>query len=167
MRYYFIDTDDEYIVDLSRCKVHSPEMVEYTFSHIDDDKIYGPQQVYIRQLAGKYFSSLDGVSWKKLAKQHMPTEMLNVDRVMKMYRGFKPSGLAGDSEGELTTNMPGKVVKILVEPGQKVSQGEPVLILEAMKMENEIKAPTEGIVKTVYVSEGDTLEQGVLMIDLE
>ncbi len=167
MRYYFIDTDNEYIVDLNKCKIHSPEMVEYTFNHIDKNKVFGPQKVFVRQMAGKYYTSLDSISWKRVAKQDMPTEMLNVNRVMKMYRGFKPSGLSGSNDGELITNMPGKVVKILVNSGDHVSKGDPVVILEAMKMENEIKSPTDGIVKTIYVKEGDALEQGVLMIDLE
>ena len=167
MRYYFIDTDDEYVVDLTKCKVHSREMVEYTFTHIDGDYVGSPQKVFIRQLAGKYFSSLDGNHWKKFAAQHMPLEMLNVNRIMKMYRGFRPSGITSGNAGELITNMPGKVVKILVGVGDEVREGDPVVILEAMKMENEIKCPAGGVVKTICVKEGDTLEQGVLMIEME
>ena len=167
MRYYFIDADDEYVVDLTKSRIHSREMMEYTFTHIDGEYVGTPQKVFIRQLAGKYFSSLDGNRWKKFAPQHMPSEMLNVNRVMKMYRGFKPSGLTDGNAGELVTNMPGKVVKINVSEGDKVQKGDPVIILEAMKMENEIKSPVDGVIKSICVSEGDTLEQGVLMIEME
>jgi len=54
----------------------------------------------------------------------------------------------------LIAPMPGKIVKVLVAPGQKVKVGDVVLILEAMKMENEIRSPFEGKVKEVRVSAG-------------
>ena len=63
--------------------------------------------------------------------------------------------------------MPGKVVKITVEEGQTVKKGETVLILEAMKMENEIKSGIDGTVKAIHVSEGDALEENVLMLEIE
>ncbi len=63
--------------------------------------------------------------------------------------------------------MPGKVVQIGIKPGDKVTQGQTLLILEAMKMENEIKTSVDGTVKAVHVKVGDALEQGVLMIELD
>ena len=50
--------------------------------------------------------------------------MLNVNKVYQLFRGYKPSGMSGGNEGELLTQMPGKVVKILVEEGQTVQKGE-------------------------------------------
>ena len=77
---------------------------------------------------------------KKLARQDAPNIMLNVNKVYQLFRGYKPSGMSGGNEGELLTQMPGKVVKILVEEGPgTVQKGETLIILEAMKMENEIK----------------------------
>lgn len=53
--------------------------------------------------------------------------------------------------------MPGSVIKIMVKPGDEVGIGEPVLILEAMKMENEICAPRSGKIKDMFVVEGQTV----------
>ncbi|NNC94481.1 MAG: acetyl-CoA carboxylase biotin carboxyl carrier protein subunit [Chitinophagales bacterium] len=63
--------------------------------------------------------------------------------------------------------MPGMVLEILVESGKKVSEGETVLILEAMKMENIIKSPGEGIVKEVKIATGDTVEKGEVLLSFE
>jgi biotin carboxyl carrier protein len=61
------------------------------------------------------------------------------------------------------SEMPGKVVKISVSVGASVAEGSGVLILEAMKMENEIKSPIEGIVTEISVAEGQTVESGALL----
>jgi biotin carboxyl carrier protein len=63
--------------------------------------------------------------------------------------------------------MPGKVVKILVEVGQTVQKGQTLVVLEAMKMENEIKCGLNGTIKAIHVKEGQALDQGVLMMEVE
>ena len=63
--------------------------------------------------------------------------------------------------------MPGLVLSILIEPGQEVVHGEPLLILEAMKMENIIKSPGEGKVKRVVVSKGKPVDKGEVLIEME
>lgn len=63
----------------------------------------------------------------------------------------------------IDAEMPGKVVKIAAAVGTAVTEGQGVLILEAMKMENEIKAPVEGIVSEIAVVEGQTVESGALL----
>ncbi len=63
--------------------------------------------------------------------------------------------------------MPGLVLSILVEPGQEVVHGEPMLILEAMKMENVIKSPGEGRVKMVVVATGKPVDKGEVLIEME
>jgi biotin carboxyl carrier protein len=60
----------------------------------------------------------------------------------------------------ITAQMPGKVVAILAVPGQRVEPGQGILVLEAMKMENEIKSPIEGEVKEIAVEVGTTVESG-------
>lgn len=68
---------------------------------------------------------------------------------------------------DIKAPMPGLVLEILVQAGQAVSEGDPLLILEAMKMENVIKAPGEGVIKEVAVNQGAAVEKGQLMIELE
>lgn len=71
------------------------------------------------------------------------------------------------SEGDVTTPIPGKIVSILVKKGEKVKLGQPVLIVEAMKMENEIHSPKDGVVKEIYVSEGDNVMPDEALITIE
>ncbi|HTY19236.1 MAG TPA: biotin/lipoyl-containing protein [Myxococcota bacterium] len=63
--------------------------------------------------------------------------------------------------------MPGKVVKINVAVGSEVREGQGVVILEAMKMENEIPAPVDGVLREVAVTEGQTVEGGQLLFVVE
>ncbi len=59
---------------------------------------------------------------------------------------------------EVKAPMPGRVVKILVVPGERVAAGQPVLLFEAMKMQNELRSPQEGIVTEVAVAAGQAVE---------
>ena len=73
-------------------------------------------------------------------------------------------GRSEDNERDISVKMPGRVVKILVEPGESVKKGQGVLILEAMKMENKIAAPHDGIIEQIMVSEGANLETGQVLV---
>jgi acetyl/propionyl-CoA carboxylase alpha subunit len=63
--------------------------------------------------------------------------------------------------------MPGLVLRVDVEPGQQVSAGQGVVVVEAMKMENELKAPADGTVARIEVSTGQAVEKGTVLIVLE
>jgi acetyl/propionyl-CoA carboxylase alpha subunit len=63
----------------------------------------------------------------------------------------------------ITAEMPGKVVKVVVSAGGPVREGQGVVLVEAMKMENEITSPIDGIVTEVAVSEGQTVEAGSVL----
>ena len=63
--------------------------------------------------------------------------------------------------------MPGKIVKLLISEGEEVEQGQGLVVVEAMKMENEIKSPKAGLVKKVGVKEGEAVEAGALLIVVE
>jgi 3-methylcrotonyl-CoA carboxylase alpha subunit len=62
--------------------------------------------------------------------------------------------------------MPGKVLQVLVEVGQIVEPGQPLMILEAMKMEHRIIASQEGAVSAINFSEGDQVQQGSALLEL-
>lgn len=68
---------------------------------------------------------------------------------------------------DINAPMPGLVLEVSVEAGQEVEEGTPLLILEAMKMENVIKAPGQGIVKNVNVQKGEAVEKNYLLIEME
>ena len=63
--------------------------------------------------------------------------------------------------------MPGTIVNVVVKPGDKVTKGQVLLILEAMKMENEIMSPRDAVVVGVHVSKGDSVDSGKLLISLQ
>ena len=73
---------------------------------------------------------------------------------------------SSDDPGDLKALMPGKVTQVLVSGGQKVKVGEPVLLMESMKMEQTIVATKDGDVSEILVSEGDTVEVGKIMIKI-
>lgn len=68
---------------------------------------------------------------------------------------------------QIKAPMPGLVLNILVEAGQEVSKGDALLILEAMKMENVIKASGDGKVRSVKVKKGDAVDKGLLLVEME
>src|SRR5690606_31403197 len=103
----------------------------------------------------------------KLAQLGVNETLVSNSEIFRVFRGFKPSGLDKGGAGVLITQMPGKVVKVLKQEGDTVAKGETVLILEAMKMENEIKSGADGKIKAVNVKEGQALEAGYLMIEIE
>ena len=65
---------------------------------------------------------------------------------------------------ELKAPMPGMVLSIAVAPGQTVSEGDPLIVLEAMKMENNLKSPTDGTVKSIHVDAGKPVEKGAVLL---
>ncbi|HSR52432.1 MAG TPA: biotin/lipoyl-containing protein [Acidobacteriota bacterium] len=74
--------------------------------------------------------------------------------------------LAG-AGGVLKSQMPGKVVKVLKQKGDAVEAGEGLVIVEAMKMQNELKSPKSGVVKVCNVVEGQSVEGGVTLYEIE
>ncbi len=158
MRYYFVDQDrNDTVIDLNRV-VKTENIVSFQFKD---------RTLHTRKLAGKLFGSWDQVSWFKLTQIPAGESVSSHATTYKVYRGFKPSGLFAGGAGALITQMPGKVVKVMVSEGDRVEKGQTVLILEAMKMENEIKAGVSGVINNLTVKVGQTLESGVLMAEIK
>ena len=68
------------------------------------------------------------------------------------------------SGGRLIAPMPGKIIAVLTEPGATVTKGQPLVVMEAMKMEHTIKAPADGTVEKVRYAVGDQVEDGAELI---
>ena len=73
----------------------------------------------------------------------------------------------GDGEERVTAPMPGKVVRILVARGDEVAARQPVMVVEAMKMENEMSAPRAGTVREIQVQEGMSVDAGRVLAVIE
>jgi biotin carboxyl carrier protein len=74
------------------------------------------------------------------------------------------AGTKAVSAGLVNSPMPGKVVKVLVKEGDDVEPGRPLVVVEAMKMENELVAEIAGAVQKVYVQPGDAVEGGARLV---
>ncbi len=76
-------------------------------------------------------------------------------------------GETHDGQLQLRADMPGKVIRLLVRAGDAVSAGQGLLVLEAMKMQNEIRSPKAGLVEEIAVEAGSTVNSGDLLITIE
>ena len=114
-----------------------------------------------------FFVSVDGVPEQILIEtltETVPTEAGMVD-TRRASRGSKRP--KASKEGHVTSSMPGTIVDILVKAGAKVKAGDPVLVIEAMKMENEVPAPVTGMVKAVNVAKGDSVNPDEALVEIE
>ncbi len=82
-------------------------------------------------------------------------------------RDASPGGRGTDDEVALSAPMPATVIAVNVAPGQEVAEGDLLVLLEAMKMEVPIRAPRAGRVKSVACREGDLVQPGVRLLELE
>jgi biotin carboxyl carrier protein len=84
-------------------------------------------------------------------------------------RSLRSRARAGDDQGpkKITAPMPGKIVRLLVHEGDEVEVGGGVAVVEAMKMQNEIKSPKKGIVRKILVGEGAAVNAGEVLAIVE
>ncbi|MDQ6699996.1 MAG: biotin/lipoyl-binding protein [Acidobacteriota bacterium] len=75
--------------------------------------------------------------------------------------------LPGEGRATLKAPMPGKVIRILAHPGDDVTAGQGILVIEAMKMQNELKAPRAGRIASVSVKENDAVTAGTILATIE
>lgn len=85
---------------------------------------------------------------------------------MLLHESLKHGGGIGGNL-ELKAGMPGKIIEIFVKPGDTVKANKPLLIMEAMKMENEMRASADFKIKEILVKQGDNVESGALLIKFE
>jgi pyruvate carboxylase subunit B len=94
-------------------------------------------------------------------------EMEVVDERTRHIRSLAGGGDQRRAAGVLKAPMPGLVVRVQVQPGEKVAAGDSLVVLEAMKMENELKAGASGVVKSVRVAPGEAVEKGQVLVEFE
>jgi biotin carboxyl carrier protein len=84
----------------------------------------------------------------------------------KAFKLLEDSAVAQHHHLDVIAPMPGLILKIRKNIGDKIEQGESVIILEAMKMENDLKASTSGIIENIFVSEGSAVEKGTVLFSI-
>lgn len=87
------------------------------------------------------------------------------ERSRRLASAFMSFGDAG-GEASIRAPMPGLIVRVPVAEGQAVAKGETVIILESMKMENELKSPRDGTIHHLYVAPGDSVEQNKVLVTI-
>lgn len=98
----------------------------------------------------------------KEAKQAAPTQ----SQPQQAQAQASPAPAASGSGESVTAPMPGNIYKVQAKAGQAVKEGDTVVVLEAMKMENEIVAPKDGTISSVNVSEGQSVEADDILFEL-
>jgi 3-methylcrotonyl-CoA carboxylase alpha subunit len=83
---------------------------------------------------------------------------------LSLYDPFAAAEAKGESTDRIKAPMPGKIVQVFVRPGENVTRGQPLAILEAMKMEHTLAAPADALVATVDVAQGDQVKEGAVIL---
>jgi acetyl-CoA/propionyl-CoA carboxylase, biotin carboxylase, biotin carboxyl carrier protein len=102
-----------------------------------------------------------GNSWRLTGRQAERRGLLTVEATSHATDG------AGTSQGAITAPMPGVVIRVLAAEGDRVLPRQPLVLLEAMKMETPLVSPYEAVVRRIHVSEGDRVAGGDLLVELE
>ncbi len=101
---------------------------------------------------------------KQLAVRVGPMRVLVGMNTRRRWGQAAEAGASGSGPQRVTAPMPGKIVRILVKPGETVHPRQPLIVVEAMKMENELRAIREGTVAEVHVRVGASVEAGALLV---
>jgi pyruvate carboxylase subunit B len=106
---------------------------------------------------GRYTLWLDGFRY----------EVEALDERTRAIRALSGAGNEASGPAPLLAPMPGMIVRISVAVGESVQAGQGLIVMEAMKMENELRAATAGTVKAILAREGTAVEKGALLLELE
>lgn len=123
-------------------------------------------QVVVKSGEHSFGMSIEGganQAWVTLAGHEYALE-LEDERERAAQLAARAAGAGG---GPVKAVMPGVVVELLVAVGDTVQEGQPLLVLEAMKMQNEIPAPGDGVVKTLHADAGQAVSAGEVLVTLE
>ena len=124
----------------------------------------------IYQQAGYTIELLEADYARKYFVFNIRGEVVTVQLKDELDRLVEKLGMAQAAENlikEIKAPMPGLIVGLTVEIGQEITQGDSVLTLEAMKMENVIKSPVDGTVGTIHVKTGDSVEKNQVLISFD
>ena len=117
-------------------------------------------------IGGKVYDVMFGGTAEKLDVAAGATR-LRTSALSERHRGRKGRGSGSGGAGELRSPMPGRIVSVSVEVGQDVKPGDPLVVIEAMKMQNELRSEVAGTVSKVAVSEEQSVEADVLLVAID
>ena len=157
MKYITPINDEEFIIEIEHNNQILVNGVRYDidFQHLPEADVLS--LLLNNQSFEAVVESRDDI-WEVLTKGELYTVKVKDERA---YRLAKARGVASDEVGEvqIKSPMPGLIVAVPVTEGQHVQKGDKVIILESMKMENELLAPKAGIVARISVAQGASVEK--------
>jgi len=135
----------------------------------------GPLEVDLHETSRGFFSLLLGGASYEVGLDRrdgvftvvLPDDILEVALVEAAKGAIAPLRKVASGPARVTAPMPGRLVRVLVEAGQEVAAGQGLVVMEAMKMENEIRSPRAGRVREVPVRERQAVETGALLVLVE
>lgn len=164
MKYIATIDSQDYTVDIDRDGrvTFEDTKVDLDLESIDGRSLFSlilngtSYEVFVERREGRYFVTIAGDRY----------EVQVEDERMKRLRELGGAKHEEVGEVQITAPMPGLVVDVIVEEGQHLAAGDGVVILEAMKMENEIRTPRDGTVESIRVAAGQTVNQGDAMVEI-
>jgi biotin carboxyl carrier protein len=130
------------------------EVKEGSFHVIKNNRSYSVEVIKAEPAEKSFLISVNGNKYQLHVK----------DRFDELLKSLGMDNLAASKVNEIKAPMPGLVLDIRVAEGDEVKKGDPILVLEAMKMENILKSPTDGIVKKINVKKGLAVEKNQVLI---
>ena len=148
-------TEKEGLITVSSLKINGEkgETPKIRISKLDDKSRISveiddnPRFAHVSKVGDKWWIHLDG----------------EIYIISELEKGAKSSSKA---EGGLSAPMPGTVLDVMVTVGQRVREGQPLMTMEAMKMEHRIVAPKAGEVISIYFNQGDRVDMGSILVEL-
>lgn len=122
--------------------------------------------------------TIDGLQYQVVARREGPkgryvlwmdgwrADVEALDERQRTIRDLRAANAAAAGPAPVIAPMPGLIVRVHVEAGAQVEAGQPVVVMEAMKMENELRAPATGTVKAVLVTPGQAVEKGTVLVEM-
>jgi biotin carboxyl carrier protein len=131
------------------------EVKEGSFHVIKDQRSYSVEVIKADTTEKSFIISVNGNKYQLSVK----------DKFDELLKTLGMDNLNASKVNEIKAPMPGLVLDIRVEEGQEVKKGDPILVLEAMKMENILKSPTDGVIKKINVKKGLAVEKNQVLIN--
>jgi biotin carboxyl carrier protein len=164
MKYITTIGEREFLIDILDEHHVSIDGVVY----VVDFAMVGDQPVYSLLMNGKSYDAhvyLDEDTWQVMCHGTMYSAQVEDEREKRL-RAAMGGKISGQEEYHLKAPMPGLVVSVPVSEGQMIEKGAVLLILESMKMQNELRAPRAGTVSRLRVHQGDRVEQKETMLSV-
>ncbi|MFH1841684.1 MAG: biotin/lipoyl-containing protein [bacterium] len=166
---YILDTEGQ---SFSATVAHDEAQVQVQIDDedpvvVDSTQVLDGRALSLRLGSRMFLVHLTGVDNKGNVAATVNGRPVSLSVMDELHALAKESLGTAEGSGTVTTDIPGLVVEVKVREGQKVHQGEPVVVVEAMKMQNELAASVAGTVTEVPVAAGDTVNPGDPLVIIE